>query len=80
MKIGAQSGACLKGDCEACSHDFEQHCHQMVQTYASNWPSGDQARGGFARYWRGSGDFVFSIPEALSSEAVAPMLCGKLDR
>lgn len=76
---GAQSGSCLKGDCEACTHDLEQHCPEMVQTYCSNWPTGDQSRGGFAKYWRGSGEYVLPIPEALPSEAAAPMLCGAHD-
>ena len=76
--VGAQSGACLRGDCEKCSQDFEQHCpNEFVQTYASKWPNGDKASGGFAKYWRGSGDFVFSLPDGLASEAAAPMLCGK---
>ena len=76
--VGAQSGSCLRGDCDQCSHDLEQHCqNQFVQTYGSKWPSGDTARGGFAKYWRGSGDFVFLIPESLASEDAAPMLCGK---
>lgn len=75
--LGGQSGACLKPECERCSHDFEQHCSSMVQTYGMNGPNGEQARGGFAKYWRGDGKFVFALPRSLPSEAIAPMLCGE---
>lgn len=48
----------------------------MVGTYNSRYPDGSKAYGGYANRWRGPGHFVFRIPEKLSSEEAAPLLCG----
>lgn len=76
--VGAQSGACMnqKGDCEACADGLQQHCPHIVETYNGKWPDGSKSYGGYADYWRGSADFVIPIPDSLSSEEAAPMLCG----
>ncbi|SMY23094.1 unnamed protein product [Zymoseptoria tritici ST99CH_1A5] len=75
--VGAQAGSCLKGDCEECMNNGEQYCQKgFVMTYGSKWPSGESAQGGYAKYWRGDGHFVFAIPEAMKSEEAAPLLCG----
>ena len=75
--VGAQSGSCLRGDCEQCQNDLEEHCqNEMVNTYGSKWPSGQTSMGGYAKYWRGRGHFVFKIPDSIPSEMAAPMLCG----
>lgn len=75
--VGAQSKSCLKPDCEMCSSGIENHCtNDFVQTYGMKYQNGDMAQGGYAKYWRGSGHFVFKIPEGVASEAAAPMLCG----
>lgn len=76
--VGAQSGACVnqKGDCEACANDLEQHCPRITGTYASTWPDGSKAYGGYADYWRGQGDLVIPIPDSIPSDVAAPMLCG----
>ena len=75
--VGAQSGSCLRGDCYQCQHDFEEHCqNDMVGTYGAKWPSGHTSMGGYAKYWRGRGHFVFKIPDSIPSELAAPMLCG----
>ncbi|EGP87295.1 unnamed protein product [Zymoseptoria tritici ST99CH_1A5] len=75
--VGAQSRSCLKPDCEMCSEGIENHCtNDFVQTYGMKYPNGDIAQGGYAKYWRGHSHFVFHIPDAVSSEMAAPMLCG----
>lgn len=76
--VGAQSGAChnQKGDCEACADGMEHHCKYSTDTFNSKWPDGSKSYGGYADYWRGKYSFVTKIPEALSSETAAPMLCG----
>lgn len=75
--VGAQAGSCLKPDCDQCMHDDEQYCkNNFVMTYGGKWPDGSKAQGGYAKYWRGSGHFVFKIPDAIPSEEAAPMLCG----
>jgi len=42
----------------------------------TQFKDGGKAYGGYANYWRGPSHFVFKIPEQLSSEEAAPMLCG----
>ncbi|KAL4869689.1 hypothetical protein BDV12DRAFT_185012 [Aspergillus spectabilis] len=74
--VGAQSSSCLRADCEACADNEESYCPKIVGTYNSRYPDGSKAYGGYANRWRGPGNFVFSIPEKLSSAAAAPLLCG----
>ena len=75
--VGAQSASCLKADCDECQNDFEQHCQNLnVNTYNGKHANGDKSYGGYARYWRGPSHFVIPIPESLSTEDAAPMLCG----
>ena len=76
--VGAQSAACLKPECEECAAGMENHCQiAMVPTFGQEYPDGKgMAYGGYADHWRGSSHFVFKIPEALSSEVAAPMMCG----
>ncbi|KKY18056.1 putative zinc-binding alcohol [Phaeomoniella chlamydospora] len=75
--VGAQSGSCLRPDCDECSNGVEQHCQNAsTTTYNSKWPNGGKAYGGYATYWRGHNHFVIPIPSAIPSEEAAPMLCG----
>ncbi|KAL8798885.1 MAG: hypothetical protein Q9182_006315 [Xanthomendoza sp. 2 TL-2023] len=75
--VGAQSSSCLKPECEECSNGVENHCQiANVNTYDDKYPDGSKSYGGYADYWRGPSHFVFKIPEQISSEAAAPMLCG----
>ncbi|KAL6713929.1 hypothetical protein ACLMJK_008423 [Lecanora helva] len=74
--VGAQSGSCLKGDCEECSNGMENHCQSMVATFDSKYSDGSKSYGGYSDYWRGPSHFVLKIPETIPSESAAPMLCG----
>ena len=74
--VGAQSGACLKGDCASCADGSENYCQSMVGTYNSKWPTGEKSYGGYSRHWRGDSHFVFAIPDGVDSAEAAPMLCG----
>jgi len=65
--VGWQRGACL--ECEWCVSGQENLCAREVATCV------DQ-HGGFAERIRVDGRFTFPIPEALSSEHAAPLLCG----
>lgn len=77
--VGAQSNSCLRTECYRCTHDLEQHCaNDFVTTYDARFSDGSKAYGGYAKYWRGPAEFAFQIPEGLSSEVAAPMLCGGL--
>jgi len=74
--IGAQSGSCL--ECEWCKKDLPMYCTGnlgMVSTYQGKWEDGSIAQGGYADYVRARGAFAVKVPEALSDEQAAPMLC-----
>ncbi|KAJ9141748.1 NADP-dependent alcohol dehydrogenase (Zinc-binding dehydrogenase) [Pleurostoma richardsiae] len=76
--VGAQARSCLQPDCYECTHGLENHCARgNVNTYGSVYPNDEgKSYGGYADYNRTNGHFVFQIPEGLSSEDAAPMLCG----
>lgn len=75
--VGAQSGSCLKPECEACADGRESYCPRIMGTYNGRYPDEGRSKsyGGFAEYWRGPAHFVFRIPDALPSAEAAPLLC-----
>ena len=74
--VGAQADSC--GDCEECNNHNENHCTKAVNTYGSVYgkPKSGKSMGGYATYNRTPGHFVIAVPEGISSEAAAPMMCG----
>ena len=75
--IGAQSGSCLKPDCDECSHGRENYCSiKMTGTYNGKYMDGSKSFGGYADYHRAPSHFVFKIPDGISSAEAAPMMCG----
>jgi alcohol/geraniol dehydrogenase (NADP+) len=65
--LGWQSNSC--GECEWCARGLENLCPLMEATCV-------RRHGGYADRVRANARFVFPIPEALSSEQAAPLLCG----
>jgi len=65
--LGWQSNSC--GECEWCAKGLENLCPLMEATCV-------RRHGGYAERVRANARFVFPIPEALSSEQAAPLLCG----
>ena len=65
--VGWQCGSCLQ--CESCEHGDENLCPSIVETCVGR-------HGGFADRIQVDSRFAFSIPDALSSETAAPLLCG----
>jgi D-arabinose 1-dehydrogenase-like Zn-dependent alcohol dehydrogenase len=65
--VGWQCGSCLQ--CEWCERGDENLCERIVETCVGR-------HGGFADRIRVDGRFAFSIPDSLSSEVAAPLLCG----
>ena len=55
---------------------LEPHCPKATNTCDSKWPDDSKAYGGYSKYWRGQGDFIFHIPDGIPSDQAAPMLCG----
>ena len=54
---------------------MENYCPRRIPAYNGTFPSGCKSNGGFANYCRVPGDSTIRIPNGLSSEAAAPMLC-----
>lgn len=74
--VGAQGYSCMQSDCPECSIGRPNYCaRSLVMTYGARYPNGDKSYGGYADYNRTNAKFVFKIPDAVSSEAAAPMLC-----
>ena len=65
--LGWQSNSC--GECEWCSRGLENLCPSMEATCVHR-------NGGYADRVRANARFVMRIPDALSSEQAAPLLCG----
>jgi alcohol/geraniol dehydrogenase (NADP+) len=65
--LGWQSNSC--GQCEWCTRGLENLCPESEATCVHR-------NGGYADSVRANVRFVFPIPEALSSENAAPLLCG----
>ncbi len=65
--LGWQSNSC--GECEWCSRGLENLCPSMEATCVHR-------NGGYANNVRANARFVMRIPDELSSEHAAPLLCG----
>lgn len=65
--VSWQCGSCMQ--CEWCVAGDEANCPTQVATCVAR-------PGGFARSIRVDGRFAYVIPEPLSSEGAAPLLCG----
>ncbi|KAK0489498.1 NADPH-dependent alcohol dehydrogenase [Armillaria luteobubalina] len=74
--VGPQVWSCNK--CANCRNDNGNYCRHLVHTYNSKYPNGDLAYGGYSTAIRVSERYVFAIPEKLSLEQAAPMLCAGL--
>ncbi|ORX34173.1 putative zinc-type alcohol dehydrogenase [Kockovaella imperatae] len=75
--VGAQVSSCK--ECKACKNDNETYCMgHITHGYNTHWAEGDEHQGGYSTYIRAQEGFVFKIPEALSSNDAASMLCGGL--
>ncbi|KAF2668665.1 GroES-like protein [Microthyrium microscopicum] len=71
--VGAQIHACL--ECDICKADQENYCPHQVDTYGAEYPDGTVSQGGYSSHVRAHEYFTFKIPEGLSDEVAAPMLC-----
>ncbi|KAJ3390494.1 hypothetical protein HDU92_000427 [Lobulomyces angularis] len=71
--VGAQCNCCQK--CDDCLNSKENLCRKMVATYHGKERDGSITQGGYCNYYRCNHKFVFLIPDALSSESAAPLMC-----
>ncbi|GAA4043519.1 NAD(P)-dependent alcohol dehydrogenase [Parerythrobacter jejuensis] len=71
---------CMVDSCKQCAHcemDLEQYCKQgMVGTYGGrDRHDGSTTHGGYSERIVCRDEFVLKVPDALSSEHAAPLLC-----
>ncbi|KAF1350195.1 NADPH-dependent medium chain alcohol dehydrogenase [Delphinella strobiligena] len=74
--VGAQIGADLT--CDNCKADQENYCPNQIDTYGAKYEDGTVSQGGYASHIRAHEYFTFKIPDNLSTELAAPMLCAGL--
>ncbi|MDU9418725.1 NAD(P)-dependent alcohol dehydrogenase [Staphylococcus lloydii] len=72
--VGCMVDSC--GECEHCQNGEEQYCSKgMVGTYASTDRYGEPTQGGYSTHIVVHEDFVLRIPDNISLDAAAPLLC-----
>ncbi|MBN9684758.1 MULTISPECIES: NAD(P)-dependent alcohol dehydrogenase [unclassified Corallococcus] len=72
--VGCMVDSC--GDCASCRKGEEQHCLKgMVGTYGATGRDGQLTQGGYSTHIVVTEDFVLKIPEGISLDAAAPLLC-----
>ena len=72
--VGCMVDSC--GECENCKNDEEQYClNGNVGTYASTDKYGEKTQGGYSTHLVVQEDFVLRIPDNISLEVAAPLLC-----
>eukprot|EP00262_Sarcandra_glabra_P007393 TRINITY_DN20164_c0_g1_i1.p1 TRINITY_DN20164_c0_g1~~TRINITY_DN20164_c0_g1_i1.p1 ORF type:complete len:371 (-),score=58.15 TRINITY_DN20164_c0_g1_i1:103-1179(-) len=79
FKIGECVGVgCIVGSCSSCSpckSKVEQYCNKKIWSYNDVYYDGKPTQGGFASAMVVDQKFVVKIPEKLSPEQAAPLLC-----
>jgi alcohol dehydrogenase (NADP+) len=72
--VGCMVGSC--GDCEYCRNGEEQYCLKgKVDTYAGVDKYGQPTQGGYSTHIVVPEDFVLRIPDNISLDVAAPLLC-----
>ncbi len=72
--VGCMVNSCR--ECENCKAGMENYClNGNVGTYASKDVDGSITQGGYATSVVVNDDFVLRVPESISYEAAAPLLC-----
>ncbi|MFS7998176.1 Cinnamyl alcohol dehydrogenase 1 [Helianthus anomalus] len=79
LKVGDCVGVgCLVGccnNCRPCNAEVEQYCNKKIWSYNDVYTDGKPTQGGFAGSMVVHQKFVVKIPEGMSPEQVAPLLC-----
>ncbi|KLO17374.1 GroES-like protein [Schizopora paradoxa] len=74
--VGAQVASCY--DCKCCKTDNENYCPDSVDTYNSKHPDGVRTHGGYSTGIIAHEQFVFPVPDEISSSDAASMMCAGL--
>ncbi|GKB24693.1 cinnamyl alcohol dehydrogenase 1 [Tanacetum coccineum] len=71
--VGLLVGCC--NSCRPCEADVEQYCNKKIWTYNDVYTDGKPTQGGFSDSMVVHQKFVVKIPEGMSPEQAAPLLC-----
>jgi len=71
--VGPSSFSCNK--CDLCKSGQEILCEKGVWVYNARYDDGSVSYGGYSKHIRVDATWVFSIPENLPTDSVAPLLC-----
>ncbi|KAF7127060.1 hypothetical protein RHSIM_Rhsim11G0160000 [Rhododendron simsii] len=71
--VGCIVGCCRS--CRPCKSDVEQYCNKKIWSYNDVYTDGKPTQGGFAGSMVVDQKFVVKIPEGMSPEQAAPLLC-----
>ncbi|CAN1802828.1 Cinnamyl alcohol dehydrogenase 1 [Linum perenne] len=71
--VGCLVGCCRS--CRACEADIEQYCNKKIWSYNDVYTDGKPTQGGFAESMVVDQKFVVKIPDGMSPEQAAPLLC-----
>ncbi|KAJ6315161.1 hypothetical protein OIU78_018617 [Salix suchowensis] len=74
--VGAIVGSCR--NCHPCKSDIEQYCNKKIWSYNDVYTDGKPTQGGFAESMVVDQKFVVKIPDGMSPEQAAPLLCAGL--
>lgn len=71
--VGCMVQSCRS--CENCCDHLENYCSKVIFTYGSEDSDGSPTYGGYSDLMVADEHFVIRIPDALSLEFAAPLLC-----
>ncbi|KAJ8766883.1 hypothetical protein K2173_009227 [Erythroxylum novogranatense] len=71
--VGLVVGCCRQ--CRPCKSDNEQYCSKKIWSYNDVYTDGKPTQGGFAESMVVHQKFVVKIPDGMSPEKAAPLLC-----
>ncbi|KAJ9175246.1 hypothetical protein P3X46_013818 [Hevea brasiliensis] len=74
--VGVIVGCCR--NCNPCKSDVEQYCNKKIWSYNDVYTDGKTTQGGFAQSMIVDQKFVVKIPDGMSAEQAAPLLCAGL--
>lgn len=71
--VGCMVGSCRS--CQSCSDDLENYCPKMILTYSAKNIDNTITYGGYSDTMVADEHFIILIPDNMSLDAAAPLLC-----
>ncbi|KAJ6984854.1 hypothetical protein NC653_022983 [Populus alba x Populus x berolinensis] len=71
--VAGMIGSCRS--CDSCCNNLENYCSEVIITYGAKYQDGTTTYGGYSNIMVVDEHFVVHIPDSLSLDAAAPLLC-----